>query len=206
MLSCDIECTTICIYYIKFMSHKHTHTYIYIYIYIYIHIYIHKSFNVPISSGMELRAMYAKSIYWISTFANIQNNVKVSIDGSVSKSIFLRILYIYIYIQYCIYIYTHRIYTHACIWFKIYIGIAMANMTHVCSNMLARNVQHANLGRPNKHGKTYLHTCDIFDTHTHIYIQYTHTLYIYMDITREMYPPIPDSRRSDSWRWRWREI
>ena len=61
MLSCDIECTTICIYYIKFMSHKHTHTYIYLYLYSYI--YIHKPFNVPISSGMELRAMYAKSIY-----------------------------------------------------------------------------------------------------------------------------------------------
>ena len=63
MLSCDIECTTICIYYIKFMSHKHTHTYIYIFIFIFIYIYIHKPFNVPISSGMELRAMYAKSIY-----------------------------------------------------------------------------------------------------------------------------------------------
>ena len=80
-----------------------THTYIYLYLYSYV--YIHKPFNVPISSGMELRAMYAKSIYWISTFANIQNNVKVSIDGSVSKSIFLRILDIYIYIQY-----THTIY------------------------------------------------------------------------------------------------
>ena len=153
-----------------------THTYIYIYIYIHIYIYINPLMSLFLAEWnweLCMQSLYIESLP-LQTFKTMSRCLLMA----VFQRVFFCAYCIYIYIQYCIYIYTHRIYTHACIWFKIYIGIAMANMTHVCSNMLARNVQHANLGRPNKHGKTYLHTCDIFDTH--IYIQYTHTLYIYI--------------------------